>query len=256
MSNLSDRVPIPPKGLLNPNLHSASEKTMLKKFGQPGPLSKDCGDPYPGFKKEYLVFGEDVGPFKVDGLRMAVESLKQVFAQVKSQFPDVHAAVRTDGLGMLCVRHKRKNAHSYSNHSWGTAIDLKFGPHEVPQGTHEAQRGFLSLYPIFNQFGWYWGAEFSGDYVDSMHFEWSGESILKLPPPKPPLLVSRLSTIIDSAMADHPEKGTALALLAAIAEGSPAALAGATPPEPIQFSFTKTVTQFHNKPRTNRSYAP
>ena len=229
MSSLSDEVPIPPKGLMNPNLSSASEKTMLKKFGVPGPLTADCGTPNQQFAK-LLVFNENVGPFKVNGLRAAVESLKQVFAEVKNKAPDVYAAVRTDGLGMLCVRHKRKNNNSYSNHSWGTAIDLKFGPHEIDQGTHKTQRGFLSLYPIFNQFGWYWGAEFSGDYVDSMHFEWSEESILKLALPAPAPLAAHLSGIIEKAMAGHPDLPTAQKLVEALATSStPPAVPGATP---------------------------
>ena len=179
MSKLSDLVPIPPPQLLNPNLHSAGEKTMLKKFGVPGSLTKDCSEPNAGFRK-MLVFDVDVGPFKVNGLKAAVESLKQVFGEVKKQAPQAYAEVRTDGLGMLCVRAMRPNPKLFSNHSWGTAIDLKFGPHEVDQGTPKAQRGFLFLYPIFNQFGWYWGAGFSGKRVDSMHFEWSEESINKL----------------------------------------------------------------------------
>jgi len=33
---------------------------------------------------------------------------------------------------------------------------------------------------FFNRHGWYWGAEFSGDFVDSMHFELAEETILKL----------------------------------------------------------------------------
>ena len=89
-------------------------------------------------------------------------------------------AVRTDGLGMRCVRHRRHNPDKFSNHSWGTAIDLKFGDKEVEFGTPKAQRGFFALYPIFNKFGWFWGAEFSGDSVDSMHFELSEEAIAKI----------------------------------------------------------------------------
>jgi hypothetical protein len=219
MSNLSDLVPIPPKNLMNQNLSSASEKTMLKKFGKPGALTYSCSDPDPVFRKQ-LVFDANVGPFIVNGLQPAVESLRQVLAELKKQAPEVYAAVRTDHLGMLCVRHKRKNRDSYSNHSWGTAIDLKFGSKEVSQGTHKAQRGFLTLYPIFNQFGWYWGAEFSGDYVDSMHFEWSQESILKLDVPKPTPLARHLSGIIEKAMAGHPDLETALALLSALDDES------------------------------------
>ena len=43
-----------------------------------------------------------------------------------------------------------------------------------------AQRGLVEVFEIFNRNGWYWGAEFSGDSVDSMHFEWSEESVTRL----------------------------------------------------------------------------
>ena len=33
------------------------------------------------------------------------------------------------------------------------------------------------MFETFNRHGWYWGAAFSGDSVDSMHFEWSEESV-------------------------------------------------------------------------------
>ena len=83
--------------------------------------------------------------------------------------------------GMLCVRHRRKSAVLFSNHSFGTAIDIFFGNKVVDQGVHLAHRGNLLLFPFFNRHGWYWGAEFSGDFVDSMHFELAEETVLKLP---------------------------------------------------------------------------
>jgi len=63
MDKLSDRVPIPPKDTMNTGLSPANESTMLKKFGTPGKLTKDCSDPSQQFKKR-LKFGVDVGPFK------------------------------------------------------------------------------------------------------------------------------------------------------------------------------------------------
>lgn len=72
---LSDRVPIPPKDTMNTNLSPAKESAMLKKFGKPGQLTKDCSDPTGKFKKR-IKFGVDIGPFKVSGLDFAVESLR------------------------------------------------------------------------------------------------------------------------------------------------------------------------------------
>ena len=178
MDRLEDRVPIPPKDQMNTNLSSANEETMLNKFGEPGPLTKDCSDPGGAFV-DRICCGIDVGPFKVDGLDYAVESLRQIFQDIERNLPYVYNDVKQDG--MLCVRHTRKNPNMYSNHSWGTAIDLYFGVAVVDQGVHLTHRGNLLLAPYFNKYGWYWGAEFSGSYVDSMHFELAEETILKLP---------------------------------------------------------------------------
>jgi hypothetical protein len=178
MSDLSDRVPIPPKDTTNIGLSSATEAAMLKKFGKPGKLTEDCSDPVGKFKKR-IKFGVDVGPFKVSGLDFAVESLKQIFVEVHQQLPVVFDEVKTEGV--LCVRHRRSNPSRFSNHSWGTAIDLFFGTKVVPQGVHLTHRGVLLLAPFFNRHGWYWGAEFSGDSVDSMHLELAQETILKMP---------------------------------------------------------------------------
>jgi hypothetical protein len=179
MTRLSDLIPIPPLETFNLGLHSASESTMIRLLGVPGQKTDDCSNPTGDFNR-HIVENVDVGPFRVSGLNLAVESVKQVFAELKRQAPQVHDEVSTQGLGMLCVRHRRRNRDVFSNHSWGTAIDLKFGLHEVDQGEHLTQRGFLSLFPIFNQFGWYWGAGFSNGSVDSMHFELAEETIARL----------------------------------------------------------------------------
>jgi hypothetical protein len=91
---LDDRVPIPPKDVMNPGLTSASAVLMQKKFGVPGKLTKDCSDPTGKFKKR-IKSGVDVGPFKVSGLDFAVESLIQIFTEVKQHMPDVFTAVKT-----------------------------------------------------------------------------------------------------------------------------------------------------------------
>jgi D-alanyl-D-alanine carboxypeptidase len=179
MDRLDDRVPIPPKDQMNTNLSSATQNTMVDKFGKPGPLTKECSDPTGNFLKR-IQYGVNVGPFKVDGLDYAVETLRQMFQEVNRDLPEVYEGVHHDG--MLCVRHRHGNPSKYSNHSWGTAIDLFFGDDGVvDQGEQVTHRGNLLLAPYFNKYGWYWGAEFSGDSVDSMHFELAEETILKLP---------------------------------------------------------------------------
>jgi hypothetical protein len=167
-------VPIPPTNTFNQGLRSASEQTMLRVFGVPGQKTRDCS-PATGSFKSRIVSRVDVGPFKVSGLDIAVASLKLVFADASQQIPEVVAAVKT--AGMLCVRHKRTNPNSFSNHSWGSAIDIFFGSGVVPQGSHKTHRGCLQLVPFFNHHGWFWGAGFSGSSVDSMHFEVSEGTI-------------------------------------------------------------------------------
>lgn len=152
---------------------------MLQRFGQPGKLTPKCSPATGTIIKKLLVQGVDIGPFKVSGMNFAVESLRQVFDDVKQQLPDVFNAVKTDG--MICVRGIKHNPTHFSNHSWGTAIDIFFGKDVVPQGTQLAHRGNFLLFPFFNHHGWYWGAGFSGDSVDSMHFELAEETVLKIP---------------------------------------------------------------------------
>jgi hypothetical protein len=176
MPNLSDKVSIPPKQDMNPNLSSAREDTMIQILGTPGQKTQDCSDPIGDFARRIVV--RDVGPFKVRGYDLAVDSIERIFAEVRREREDVFNAVKTEG--MLCVRHRRNNPNRFSNHSWGCAIDLFFGSGVVDQGDPRAHFGNVVLFPFFNKHGWYWGAEFSGDAVDSMHFELAEETILKL----------------------------------------------------------------------------
>jgi hypothetical protein len=170
----SDVIPIPPTNTFNKGLSSASEKTMLHIFGIPGEKTKDCS-PASGQFKQRIKSHVDVGPFKVTGLDIALDALKAALAEAAEQIPDVVAALKNEG--MLCVRHKRGNPNSFSNHSWGTAIDLFYGSDVIPQGSHKTYRGILQLAPFFNKHGFYWGAGFSGGSVDSMHMELSEETI-------------------------------------------------------------------------------
>lgn len=176
MPSNHDRVAIPPKDSMNRNLSSAMEPTMLRVMGKPGRLTSGCSEPAAALARRMV--RRDVGPFTVRGLDFAVDSLERIFKEVKAEHPDVFNEVKTEG--MLCVRHRNKNPARFSNHSWGCAIDLFFGSGVVDQGVHLTHRGNVILFPFFNRHGWYWGAEFSGDSVDSMHFELAEETILKL----------------------------------------------------------------------------
>jgi hypothetical protein len=167
-------VPIPPANTFNANLSAVSEATMLKFFGIPGVKTDNCSPATGAFKKR-VVSHFNVGPFNVSGLDFAVQSLKAVFDEAAEQIPNVVMGVKNDG--MLCVRHKRHNPNSFSNHSWGTAIDLFFGTAAIAQGVPKTYLGILKLAPFFNKHGWYWGAGFSKKSVDSMHFELADQTI-------------------------------------------------------------------------------
>ena len=151
MEKLDDLIPIPPKEVMNKGLSAATESIMLTIFGRPGELTQDCSEPNSTFVKK-LVYGVDVGPITISGLTYAVESLKQIFTQLKNELPEVYSDLRT--AGVLCVRSRKHNPAKYSNHSWGTAIDIYFGTGVVDQGVHHTQRGVYLLYPYFNTHGW------------------------------------------------------------------------------------------------------
>lgn len=175
---LSDRIPVPPRDSINTGLNAVTEAFMKEKLGIPGHLTANCSEPTGSFRHR-IVEGVSIAPrVRVSGLKEAVESLQEIFDEVKRDRPDVFEQVRTEG--MLCVRHRRTNPNRFSNHSWGAAIDLFFGSGVVDQGEPVTHRGNLVLYPFFHRHGWYWGAEFPGDSVDSMHFELSREAVSHL----------------------------------------------------------------------------
>lgn len=173
--SFSDKISVPPSDSINTGLHAVTEAIMLTKFGRPGELTRDCTDPSAGFSQMLSSTVQVTPHIKVYGLKQAVISLGGIFDEVKRENPDLFEQVQTEGV--LCVRHRRGNPSRYSNHSWGAAIDLFFGDGVVAQGEHRCHRGNLALYPFFHRHGWYWGAEFPGDSIDTMHFELSLEAI-------------------------------------------------------------------------------
>ena len=130
----------------------------------------------PGFKDRQPVTHErlrkrmvtaSVGPFNVTGLSPAVANLGSVMANIKLAQPAVYQALGS--AGMLCCRFQRGSTSAISNHSWGTAIDLTLNGVLDRRGDNNVQYGLTLIAPIFNRFGWYWGAKFGIE--DSMHFE-------------------------------------------------------------------------------------
>jgi Ca2+-binding RTX toxin-like protein len=127
---------------------------------------------------------------KVSGISPIVDSLKEVFAEASSlmlPIPELPALMQNiSDEGMLAVRLQnnplKPNSKAISNHSWGTAIDLKVDgilDHADDGMTH---RALAKLIPIFNKHGWVSGAAFGRE--DSMHFEASTWLLNKLFPTK------------------------------------------------------------------------
>lgn len=168
---ITDLVDIPRN--INAGVTNAKQATMLALLGNPrNSYTSDC-QPVTHPKLKNLIVTDSVGPFRVTGFGPAVESLKQVCADIKQEEPEVFAALGT--AGMLCARLVRGSTHSISNHSWGTAVDLTLAGSLDARGNNKVQFGLVKIFPIFNRHGWFWGAGFRTE--DGMHFEVSEEKI-------------------------------------------------------------------------------
>jgi hypothetical protein len=178
MANFHEMVPIPARTDMNTGLSAALPSTMKKLLGIPGRLTRDCSE-ITNEKLKRNMASANVGPFRVTGLTPAVDSLTQVFAEVKTAIPELHAAIKS--AGMFCCRAVRGSTSNFSNHSWGTAIDLQIESELDELGSKVVQRGILLLYPFFHKHGWFWGAGYS-TRPDPMHFELAAETIRKIAP--------------------------------------------------------------------------
>jgi hypothetical protein len=167
-----------PRGI-NRGVTRARHATMIAALGRPGELTADCS-PVTNARVRRLLTTTDVGPFRVTGLLPAVEALRRTFDRVRQREPDLFGQLGT--AGMLCCRRVRRTpgrppSRNFSNHSWGTAIDIKIRGALDPRGDGMTQLGLLMLHPFFNEERFFWGAGFSGDLEDSMHFEASDELV-------------------------------------------------------------------------------
>lgn len=175
--NFSQLVPIPAS--INPGVTAARHQTMMNILGAPGALTDDCSDVTNERVKRLLVTA-NVGPFRVTGLRPAIEALKRIFAQVRNDEPALFASLGT--AGMLCCRRVRPVpggpvSTNFSNHSWGTAIDIEIDGKLDPRGDGQAMLGLVMLHKFFNAERFFWGSGFGGRFEDGMHFEASDELV-------------------------------------------------------------------------------
>jgi hypothetical protein len=158
----------------NDGLVSPSNATVQGQFGAPrDDYSENCQAVTNKTLAKRMV-SKNVGPFKVTGLDKAVDSLTTIMKTVQKEQRLVYRVLQTEG--MLCVRYTRGSKTNISNHSWGTAIDLKLDGDLDPRGDDHGQFGLQLISDIFNDNGWYWGLGFKT--ADSMHFE-VGEALIK-----------------------------------------------------------------------------
>ena len=96
--------------------------------------------------------------------------MRTIFAKVRIDLPDLYELIGNEGA--YNPRHIRGSTTSWSNHSWGAAIDLKIGEELVRFKAQFSMRGLDALVPYFNEAGWYWGGGYhNGGRNDPMHFE-------------------------------------------------------------------------------------
>jgi len=162
-------VPIPSG--INAGLTAASQSQMIAALGTPGALTQDCSS-ITNKALAKLIVTEDVGPFKATGLKPAVEALKRVFAAIKAAKPDLYAVLTT--AGMTCCRAVRGSTTNFSNHSWGSAIDMSIHGKLTPLGSQTVQQGLVDMAPFFHAERFFWGAGYH-TRPDGMHFEVSNE---------------------------------------------------------------------------------
>ena len=96
----------------------------------------------------------------VKGLSLAIDDLTlRILPAIASEHPFLYQHLKHQG--MLVVRAIKLKSGGwgtkYSNHSWGTAIDL----HIAGEVCSWSPQHFHTLVaPIFNRFEWYWGGRF------------------------------------------------------------------------------------------------
>ena len=154
-------------GPLNSGLVAVGNSYMLKRLGKPRESFSGNCQPVTNEKLKKHIKTGSTGPFKVTGLAPAVDSLSKIMTDIAKKQPDVYAVLGS--AGMLCCRYVRGSTSSISNHSWGTAIDLTLNNVLDKRGDGMVQYGLTVIAPIFNEYGWYWGAAFKTE--DAMHFE-------------------------------------------------------------------------------------
>jgi hypothetical protein len=171
MTNFAAEVPLPAASAMNTGLNFPNQRFMLNLLGSPrAAYSRDCAPPT-NRRLKNLITTQDVGPFRATLIAPFAALLTQVFNRVQAEKPELYAALGT--AGGLCCRLIRGSSCSWSNHSWGTSIDLTINGQLDDRGDGRTQRGLLEVYPYLHNQGVFWGAEYTGHWEDAMHWDCS-----------------------------------------------------------------------------------
>ncbi|PWJ16548.1 M15 family metallopeptidase [Jannaschia seohaensis] len=170
------------KDRFNKGITQPRNRVMLEVLGHPRTSYGESCQGVTQTRLRSLMETRQVGPIRVTMIKPALDSLERIMAKLRESEPALHDALGT--AGALCVRLIRGSRSSVSNHSWGTAIDVKLQGQLDGFGDGGTQFGLLLLAELFNEEGWYWGATYNRE--DSMHFEvgvetlrrWQAEGLL------------------------------------------------------------------------------
>jgi len=116
---------------------------------------------------------------KVTALNPLAQSVQAVLTEVKAKEPALYNLLIVEG-GYYYRETKPGGRDpvpgSTSNHSWGTAVDIRLRDRGVEGGSNSVvTAGLFRLYWYFHKAGWVWGFGFGDPDQDNMHFEASQE---------------------------------------------------------------------------------
>ena len=166
------------KDSLNAGLTAVTDDFMKTRFGWPRETFTQDDQPLTNVELKKKMGTIKIGKHTYTGLGRLMDSLAAVLEEVEDEYPESASLITS--AGVLVCRLRRGSTTKISNHSWGSAIDLKIGGVLTERGSDEIKYGLYEVAPTFRSHGWYWGAAFHT--TDAMHFEASHQLIDKLYP--------------------------------------------------------------------------
>jgi hypothetical protein len=172
---------------INSGLNFPSADFQIAKIGRPGcPLTAACFSCNCATNNAVIsrlrVTMKVTDTVSITGLKPFVEAVQRAFANMKAAGGEALTAYQqAKSAGGLCCRPiKRSNGTpggTWSNHSWGVAVDFFFGGSMDPRGDAKTQYGLSVMAPFFQREKLYWAAGYGGSSEDAMHFEASTQAL-------------------------------------------------------------------------------